>query len=62
MLDAANVKMDVKGKVLTMVVDLAKELGPSASMKSILIAKCAEKLPGGITVQVNIYKKPEVPA
>lgn len=52
-----NVKMEIKGKTLTMTVDLTKRLGPSASGKTELIAKCREPLPDGMTVQVNVYRK-----
>ena len=58
---AENVKVQVKGTKVTMEVDLAKSIGPSASGKTTLIGKCSEKLDGNysdVTVQVLLYRKP----
>ena len=55
-----NVKITVKGDVLTLVIDLKTDLGKTSSGKSILIAKCREDLTGkdkGTTVALNVYKK-----
>jgi len=54
-----NIEMSVKGKILTITVDLSKELGPSKSGKTILIAstKGNQKVDGSdAIVGVNIYK------
>ena len=57
---AKNVTMSVKGSELTIVVDMSKDFGPSASGKTIIIASTE----GNITVEgtkdvkigLNIYK------
>lgn len=56
-----NVKMAVKGNILTISIDLAKDFGPSASGKSISIAstKGNVEVPGkkGTIVGLNVYRK-----
>jgi len=56
-----NIKASLKGKILTLEVDLAKELGPSKSNKSINIATTAGnvEVPGaaGIKFGLNVYRK-----
>jgi len=58
-----NVSVNVKGSILTIQVDLSKKIGPSASGKTIMIAKSGSgiKIPGhdGVTVNLNIYRKAE---
>lgn len=55
-----NVKMTVKGNTLTIEVDLSKEIGPSKSGKTTLIASTGGNVsvPGkdDIKVGLNIYK------
>jgi hypothetical protein len=55
-----NVEMTLSGNILTIKVDLAKEFGPSASGKTIIIASTE----GNITVPereekvgLNVYRK-----
>jgi len=56
-----NVKMQVKGNVLTITVDLSKDFGLSASGKSVSIAstKGNAEVPGkpGVKIGLNVYKK-----
>ena len=56
-----NVEMSVEGRILTVKVDLTKELGPSASGKTILIATTEGNmsLPGidNMKIGLNVYKK-----
>ena len=54
-----NVKLDVKGSILTITVDLSKNLGPSASGKTQLIAstKGNVTVEGGAIVGLNVYRK-----
>ena len=52
-----NVKVSVKGKQLTIVVDLSKRLGTSKSGKSELVATTAGNVPDadGIMLGLNCY-------
>ena len=54
-----NVTLDVDGNTLTITVDLSKELGPSASGKSTLIASTggAVTVEGGARVNLSVYRK-----
>lgn len=56
-----NVKMEVKGNVLTITVDLSKTYGNSKSGKSVVIATTGGNAdaPGGngVKVGLNVYKK-----
>jgi hypothetical protein len=53
-----NVSSDWEGEVLVLRIDTAKSLGRSNSGKSELIGTTsgASKLPGGLNVNVNVYK------
>ena len=53
-----NVKSDWEGEVLVLRIDTAKSLGRSKSGKSELIGTTsgAAKLPGGLHINVNVYK------
>lgn len=54
-----NLKTEVKGNMLIMTVDLSKDLGPSKSGKSTLIATTAGnvQVAPGVMAGINIYKK-----
>lgn len=54
-----NVALNVEGNTLTITVDLSKELGPSASGKSTLIASTggAVTVEGGARVNLSVYRK-----
>lgn len=54
-----NVELNVKGDTLTITIDLSKELGPSASGKSTLIASTggAVTVEGGARVNLSVYRK-----
>lgn len=56
-----NVKTEVKGKIMTITVDLGKEFGPSKSGKTTIIASTegnpAVEGTTGIFFGVNVYKK-----
>lgn len=54
-----NVTLEVDGNTLTITVDLSKELGPSASGKSTLIASTggAVTVEGGARVNLSVYRK-----
>lgn len=54
-----NVALDINGDTLTITVDLSKELGPSASGKSTLIASTggAVTVEGGARVNLSVYRK-----
>jgi hypothetical protein len=55
-----NIELKVAGKVLTMTIpDITKSLGESGSGKTLLIAKCREQVQDGVTVQVNVWRKPK---
>lgn len=53
-----NVDMRVDGHTLTIVVDLSRDLGPSKSGRSRIIATTAGnlRLPGGAVVGLNVYR------
>jgi len=52
-----NVKIDVKGNIMTIVVDLSIENGISSSGKSITIASTkGNKDIGGVKVGLNVYR------
>lgn len=61
-----NVKMTVKGEVLTIEIDLSKRLGLSGSGKTMIIASTdgSTKLEGDdqISVGLNVYTKDLTPA
>lgn len=56
-----NVKMSVSGNILTIEIDLTKDLGKSASGKTNVVATTRGNVsvPGheGIKIGVNVYKK-----
>jgi hypothetical protein len=55
-----NVEMKIDGTILTITVDLAKEFGPSASGKTIIIASTEGNVPvldRDEKIGLNIYKK-----
>jgi hypothetical protein len=56
-----NVNMTVKGKVLTITVDLSKRLGKSASGKTTIVATTSgnQPVPGGdgVIIGLNLYTK-----
>jgi len=56
-----NVEMNVEGEILHLKIDLAKEFGPSASGKTVIIATTEgnQSIPGkeGIKIGINVYKK-----
>jgi hypothetical protein len=56
-----NVEMRVEANILTIKVDLSKEVGPSSSGKTIIIASTEGNVPVDgaeeIKVGVNVYKK-----
>jgi hypothetical protein len=58
-----NVELQVEGEVLVIKVDLAKEFGPSASGKTIIIATTEgnQTVPGHeqMKIGLNVYKKPK---
>jgi hypothetical protein len=58
-MNTGNIKTEVKGGILTIIVDLNKELGVSKSGKSMIIATTSgnvEIVPG-VIAGINIYKK-----
>ena len=58
-----NVKATVSGNVLTLVIDLSKEFGPSSSGKTTIVASTEGNVPvdegqhEGYKMGVNVYKK-----
>ena len=55
-----NVEMKIDGTILTIMLDLAKEFGPSASGKTIIIASTEGNVPvleRDEKIGLNIYKK-----
>ena len=55
-----NVKMETKGSMLTITVDLSKEQGRSASGKTIIIATTSGNKPvegSDAIIGLNIYRK-----
>ena len=55
-----NVQTTVKDGKLSIVVDLAKEFGPSSSGKTVIIATtgAAVEVAPGIKLGLNVYRKP----
>jgi hypothetical protein len=53
-----NAKTTVKGSVLNVAVDLSKDLGPSSTGKTILIAKGKEEVKDGCFISMNVFKYP----
>jgi len=53
-----NVTTTVAGTKLTIVIDLSKDHGPSASGKSLTVASSegAQDVGGGIKLNLNVYK------
>ena len=58
-----NVELKIEHGKLVVTVDLAKELGPSASGKSVIIATTAGNMdvPGApdVNIGLNVYRKKE---
>jgi hypothetical protein len=52
-----NCEFEVKGNTLVIRIDLTQEHGPSGSGKTTIVGKGKATLPGGVTCQVNCYKK-----
>jgi hypothetical protein len=58
-----NIEYSIDGSKLTMVVDLSKDFGPSASGKTVIIASSeGNKDVGDVKVGLNIYKYPDAKA
>lgn len=61
-----NVKMTVKGTILTIEIDLSKRMGPSGSGKTMIIGSTdgSVKLEGDdqVSVGLNVYTKDMTPA
>jgi hypothetical protein len=53
-----NAKATVKGSVLTVVIDMGANLGPSSTGKTLLIAKGKEEVRDGVFLSLNAYKYP----
>jgi len=52
-----NVRTELKGTQLVITVDLAKDFGPSASGKTIIIAStCGNVSVGDVKVGLNVYR------
>jgi len=55
-----NVKIDVKGNIITMTVDLSKNHGPSRSRKTTVIASTKGNVPvpghGDCRIGLNVYR------
>ena len=60
--DLKNITMNVKGTILTVVIDLSKRFGKSASGKTDIIATTAGNVAlehdPGIKIGINCYFKP----
>jgi len=58
---ARNITHSVKGDKLILEIDMSKDLGPSASGKTILIGSSGSALEvaPGVYANVNIYKRKE---
>lgn len=55
-----NIEYSLDGDKLTMVVDLSKDFGPSASGKTVIIASSeGNQTVGEVKVGLNIYKYPD---
>jgi hypothetical protein len=56
-----NVEMQLDGKILVIKIDLSKELGPSASGKTTLVATTEGNVPvpglDDTKIGVNVYRK-----
>jgi len=53
-----NAVAKVKGNVLTVTVDLSKDLGPSSTGKTFLIAKGKEEVQDNCFISLNAYRYP----
>jgi len=53
-----NAITEVKGNLLTVVIDLGKDLGLSSTRKTHLIAKGKEEVKDGMFLSLNAYKYP----
>ena len=54
---AGNIQTDVKGNILTIIIDLSKSLGRSKSGKSEIIASSYGAIAvNGVKVNLNVYK------
>ena len=51
-----NADVKINKNIMTITVDLNKELGPSSTGKSVLLACISEKLENNIKVGLNVYK------
>jgi hypothetical protein len=52
-----NIQAKIVGDILTLTIDLSKELGKSKSEKNMLIASCGNAaLPNGAKLGLNVYK------
>lgn len=61
----SNAKIEVKGTVMTITVDLSKSLGPTSSGENVMVASLNEKLAGdliGHKMGFNLYRKPKTEA
>jgi hypothetical protein len=55
-----NIECSVEGSKMTLVIDLSKDFGPSASGKTVIIASSeGNKEVGDVRVGVNVYKYPD---
>ena len=53
-----NAKTTVKGNVLTVTINLDKDLGPSSTGKTFLIAKGKEEIRDNCFISLNAYRYP----
>lgn len=53
-----NAMTEVKGNMLTVVIDLGSNLGPSSTGKTLLIAKGKEEVKDGMFLSLNAFKYP----
>jgi len=53
-----NAKTVVKGNSLIVTIDLTKDLGPSSTGKTLLIAKGKEEIGEAMFLSLNAYKYP----
>jgi cysteine synthase len=57
---SSNIKVSVKGSIATITIDLAQNLGPSKSGKTVLVATTSGNvnIPGtDVTLGLNAYRK-----
>lgn len=54
-----NAETQVKGTMLTVVIDLSKDLGPSSTGKTNLIAKGKDEIGNGVFISLNAFRYPE---